>query len=71
MVGMQMASAYIGSTFFSPLFAFLAKLVGFGLYPYYLLAVLALMILMETGDLRRIFRRPSVRDRVAFGPGLG
>ena len=47
MVGMQMAFAYIGSTFFSPLFAFLAKWTSFGLYPYYLLVVLLLMILME------------------------
>lgn len=65
MVGMQMASAYIGSTFFSPLFAFLAKLVGFGLYPYYLLAVLALMILMET---RALSSSNTGRSIPASGP---
>lgn len=63
MVGLQMASAYIGSTFFSPFFALLAKLAGFGLYPYYLLLVLSVMILMETRALPSKSTLASSADR--------
>lgn len=41
MVGVQMASAYLGTTFMPPLFGFLARQVSLKLFPFYLLALLA------------------------------
>ncbi len=46
LVGIQMASAYCGSTFMPPLFGLLAQYAGIGLYPFYLLLFAALMLLM-------------------------
>ena len=45
--GVQMASAYIGSCLMPPLFGFLARHVGIALFPFYLLAVLLLMVFMH------------------------
>lgn len=45
-IGIQMASAYIGSTFMSPLFGVLAKVTGFGAYPIYMLVFLVLLMIM-------------------------
>ena len=46
-VGVQMASAYIGSCLMPPLFGFLARHVAIALFPFYLLAVLLLMVFMH------------------------
>lgn len=46
LVGIQMASAYCGSTFMPPLFGLIAQYVSVGLYPFYLLAFAVLMLLM-------------------------
>ena len=45
-IGVQMASAYIGTTFMPPLFGLLAAHVRIGLFPLYLLLLTALMLLM-------------------------
>mgnify|MGYP001625312077 FL=1 len=45
-IGIQMASAYIGSTFIPPLFGWLGNLVGFSVMPVYLLLFVVLMISM-------------------------
>ena len=44
LIGLQMASAYAGSTFMPLLFGAIAQYVNIALFPYYLLAMLALMI---------------------------
>lgn len=46
-IGIQMASAYLGSTFMPPLFGLLAAHVSIGLYPAYLLLFGALMLFMS------------------------
>lgn len=46
-VGIQMASAYVGSTFCPPLFGFLAQHVAMGLYPIYLAIFGILMFAMS------------------------
>ena len=46
-VGIQMASAYVGSLLMPPLFGVLAQLTGAGVLPVYLGAILLLMILMH------------------------
>ncbi|HCW04402.1 MAG TPA: hypothetical protein DGK91_07685 [Clostridium sp.] len=45
-MGMQMASAYIGSTFMPPLFGLIAQHISIKLYPAFLIGILLLMILM-------------------------
>lgn len=45
-IGIQMASAYTGSTFISPLFGIVAKFVGFEFFPIYMLIFFALMAIM-------------------------
>ena len=46
LVGVQMASAYVGSTFMPPLFGLLAQHVSIGLYPLYLGLFVLLMLFM-------------------------
>ncbi len=45
-IGIQMASAYAGSTFMPPVYGVIGKAVGFGVMPVYLIAFTALMIVM-------------------------
>ena len=46
LVGIQMASAYLGSTFMPPVFGFLAEHISLALYPFYLGIFAVLMLLM-------------------------
>ena len=46
-IGVQMASAYMGTTLMPPLFGLLANHISVGLYPVYMVAILALMVLMH------------------------
>lgn len=43
MIGVQMASAYVGTCFMPPIFGFIANHVSVSLFPAYLLAILVLM----------------------------
>ena len=45
-IGIQMASAYVGSTFVPPLFGLLGTVLSFSLMPVYLLLFFTLMIVM-------------------------
>ena len=45
-IGIQMASAYVGSTFIPPLFGLIANRLGFNILPVYLLIFVGLMIAM-------------------------
>ena len=45
-IGMQMASAYVGSTFVPPLFGVIQGVVGIWLFPLFLIIFLALLIIM-------------------------
>lgn len=45
-IGVQMASAYVGTTFIPPLFGLLGNLIGFTIMPVYLLVFVAIMICM-------------------------
>ena len=51
-IGIQMASAYVGSTFIPPLFGLFGNAVGFSVMPVYLLAFFALMIIMTEATFR-------------------
>ncbi|WP_455715908.1 MFS transporter [Anaerosporobacter sp.] len=45
-MGMQMACAYVGSTFMPPIFGFLAENISIKLYPFYLVIFVVLMVVM-------------------------
>lgn len=45
-IGIQMASAYVGTTFISPLFGVIAKYIGFEFYPEYMLVFLLTLTVM-------------------------
>ena len=47
MIGVQMASAYVGTCFMPPIFGFIANNISVSLFPFYLLAILALMVSMH------------------------
>lgn len=51
-IGIQMASAYVGSTFVPPLFGLLGHAVSFSIMPLYLLVFFALMITMTEATFR-------------------
>ncbi len=57
MIGIQMACAYIGTTFMPPLFGLLAQKVSIALYPYYMMVALVFMVIM-TERLRRSVKKP-------------
>ena len=46
-IGVQMASAYVGSCLMPPLFGLLANHISANLFPFYLLALLVLMVFMH------------------------
>lgn len=46
-IGIQMASAYAGTTFIPPLFGAIARYMGIGIYPFYLLFFAVLMLIMS------------------------
>ena len=52
-IGVQMASAYLGTMLMPPLFGRLAARLGLGLFPVYLLVLLALMLLAHEALCRR------------------
>lgn len=61
-IGIQMASAYLGSTFIPPLFGLLAKLIGFKTLPVYLLVFVILMIVMT--ELTFLITKKKAEEKV-------
>ncbi len=53
-IGVQMASAYVGTCLMPPLFGLIANHICVGLFPVYLLAVLLLMVFMHEGLLKKL-----------------
>ena len=51
-IGIQMASAYVGTTFIPPLFGFLGNRIGFAILPVYLAVFIAVMIGMTEAAFR-------------------
>lgn len=54
LIGVQMASAYVGSCLAPPLFGLIANHIHIGLMPVYLLAILILMIVMHERLIRKV-----------------
>jgi fucose permease len=59
-IGIQMASAYVGSTLVPPLFGLIADFISVGWYPFWLAAFTILQIVM-TERLNRLFRHKTPR----------
>lgn len=55
-IGVQMASAYVGATFMPPLFGVVASYVGIWLYPLYLMVFAVLMLILSESLNRTIDR---------------
>lgn len=56
-IGIQMSSAYIGSTFMPPLFGFLAENTTIAIYPFYLVFFVVMLIIMSETLNRAITNR--------------
>lgn len=54
MIGIQMASAYVGSCFMPPLFGFIANHISAALFPVYLSVILVFMIVMHERMLPKV-----------------
>lgn len=54
MIGVQMASAYVGTCFMPPIFGFIANHISPSLFPVYLLAILILMAVMHEKMLSKV-----------------
>ena len=59
-MGVQMACAYVGSTFAPPIFGALAAFLGYSLLPFYLGAILILMIVM----IQMLNQRVDAKNRI-------
>ncbi|MBQ4155606.1 MAG: MFS transporter, partial [Clostridia bacterium] len=57
-IGIQMASAYLGSTLAPPIFGFIAENTTLGIYPYYLL-VFSLLMLFMSEKLNKVMKKAS------------
>lgn len=55
LVGVQMASAYVGTTLASPVFGFLADNISVSLYPFYL-AIFAVLMMVMTWKMNKVLR---------------
>lgn len=54
MIGVQMASAYVGTCLMPPVFGFLANHISVSLFPAFILVILVLMALMHEKVLRKV-----------------
>lgn len=62
-IGIQMASAYVGSTFIPPLFGLLGNHLGFGIMPAFLIVFFALMIVMAELTFRTAAKRSDGNEK--------
>lgn len=62
-IGIQMASAYLGSTFVPPLFGLLGNLIGFEILPIYLILFVILMITMTELTFSLTAKHENVLDK--------
>ncbi len=59
-IGVQMASAYVGTCLMPPLFGVLAKGTGVELFPFYLAVILAVMAFMYRGLVQKCERKERI-----------
>lgn len=59
-IGVQMASAYVGTCLMPPIFGFIANHISVSLFPVYMLAILVLMVIMHEKMLPKVAKRKEV-----------
>ena len=59
-IGVQMASAYVGNCLMPPLFGLIANHITVALFPFYLLVILLLMISMHEALLKTVRKEPDL-----------
>ena len=59
-IGIEMSSAYIGSTFMPPLFGVLGKVINFKILPIYLLCFLVLIVLMTNTTFYKVKKNKTI-----------
>jgi len=69
-IGIQMASAYVGSTFMPPLFGLLANFFTIAIYPVYLSLFLVLMVVMTEKLNRLVIISPTLDKNLSCSGGL-
>lgn len=57
MIGVQMASAYVGTCFMPPVFGLIANHINVSVFPLYLLVILGLMVMMYERMLPKVARK--------------
>lgn len=55
-IGLQMAFAYVGTCLMPPLFGVIANNVSIGLFPFYLIVILFVMIIMHEYTLKKVIK---------------
>lgn len=60
-IGVQMASAYMGTLLMPPLFGFLANHISIAIFPVYMLAILFLMVILHERMLRKTKKQNNQR----------
>lgn len=68
-IGIQMAGAYVGSTFIPPLFGLLGRRLGFEIMPVYL-AIFAVLMIIMTESTFRITRKRTIEKREGSDNGI-
>lgn len=68
-IGIQMAGAYVGSTFIPPLFGLLGRRLGFEIMPVYL-AIFAVLMIIMTESTFRITRKGTIEKREGSDNGI-
>ena len=62
-IGVQMASAYVGTCLMPPLFGLIANHVSVSLFPFYMLVILVLMTVMHELLIKKTMSRKSPADK--------
>ena len=68
-IGIQMAGAYVGSTFIPPLFGLPGRRLGFEIMPVYL-AIFAVLMIIMTESTFRITRKRTIEKREGADNGI-
>ncbi len=61
LVGIQMASAYVGSTFMPPLFGLIAQYINISLYPIYLM-IFAVLMLVMVNSMNKVLKKRACKQ---------
>ncbi len=64
MMGLQLASAYAGGTLMAPLFGWISPFIGLSAWPWYLLAIFAIMIVATERTQWEVAKAGAIKDEI-------